>query len=186
MSTTPSDRLRALLEPLAEQAGLELEEVTLTAAGSRRQLLVVIDSEEGVSLDAVAAASREISEKLDESDAMGGSAYVLEVTSPGLDRPLTAPRHFRRNESRLVKLRLTEGEELTARIIAVDDDGLDLEVPGVKGRKPKPRRVAFAEIATARVEIEFNRKNKNDDDDDEADVHGTDGADGDESTEEEA
>ncbi|MFC4030571.1 ribosome maturation factor RimP [Streptomyces polygonati] len=158
MSTTQSERLRALLQPLAEKAGLELEEVTVTAAGKRRQLMVVVDAEDGVQLDAVAELSREVSQALDASDAMGETEYVLEVTSPGTDRPLTEPRHFRRNAGRLVKLQLKERGELIARIMTVDDTGLGLEVPGVKGRKPKPARADFAEIARARVEVEFNRK----------------------------
>jgi ribosome maturation factor RimP len=158
MSTTQSERLRALLEPLVVKAGLELEEIELTAAGKRRQLMVVVDAEDGVRLDGMAELSRDLSQALDASDAMGETEYVLEVTSPGTDRPLTEPRHFRRNTGRLVKLQLKERGELIARIIAVDGTGLDLEVPGVKGRKPKPARADFAEIARARVEIEFNRK----------------------------
>ncbi|MCM2421980.1 MULTISPECIES: ribosome maturation factor RimP [unclassified Streptomyces] len=163
MSTTQSERLRGLLEPLVAKTGLDLEEITVTAAGSRRQLMVVVDSDDGVQLDAVAQLSRDIAQVLDDTDAMGQGEYVLEVSSPGTDRPLTTPRHFRRNEGRLVKLTLNNHEELTARIMALDEAGLDLEVPGIKGRKPKPRRVEFAEIAKARVEIEFNRKNKDDD-----------------------
>lgn len=158
MSTTQSERLRALLEPLVGEAGLDLEDVTLTASGRRRQLLVVVDAEDGVQLDTVAALSRSVSQALDDSDVMGEAEYVLEVTSPGTDRPLTEPRHFRRNTGRLVKLALKERGELIARIMAVDETGLDLEVPGVKGRKPKPARADFAEIAKARVEVEFNRK----------------------------
>ncbi|MCL2552414.1 MAG: ribosome maturation factor RimP [Actinomycetia bacterium] len=158
MSTTQSERLRALLEPLVEKAGLELEEITVSAAGRRRQLLVVIDSDEGVDLDAMAEVSRQVSTALDASDVMGEQEYLLEVSSPGTDRPLTEPRHFRRNAGRLVKLQLKERGELIARIMTVDDTGLDLEVPGVKGRKPKPDRVEFADIARARVEVEFSRK----------------------------
>ncbi|CAG7609981.1 ribosome maturation factor RimP [Actinacidiphila bryophytorum] len=158
MSTTQSERLRALLEPLVGEAGLDLEDVTLTASGRRRQLLVVVDAEDGVELDTVAAVSRTVSQALDDSDVMGEAEYVLEVTSPGTDRPLTEPRHFRRNTGRLVKLALRERGELIARIMAVDETGLDLEVPGVKGRKPKPARADFAEIAKARVEVEFSRK----------------------------
>ncbi len=186
MSTTQSDRLRELLEPLATAAGLDLEEITVTPAGKRRVLSVVVDSDEGVQLDAVAALSRRVSEALDASDAMGGAAYVLEVTSPGTDRPLTEPRHFVRNTGRLIKAQLVAGGELTARVTEVDEDGLDLEVPGVKGRKPTTRRLAFAEIAKARVEVEFNRKSdgaddENENEDDEADLPS---AEIDESTEE--
>jgi ribosome maturation factor RimP len=158
MSTTQSERLRGLLEPLVAARNLDLEEIEVTPAGNRRVLRIVVDSDEGVQLDACAGLSHAVSEKLDEADAMGRAPYVLEVTSPGADRPLTAPRHYRRATGRLIKARLAEGSELVARITAVDDEGLDLEVPGVKGRRPTTRRLAFGEIARARVEIEFNRK----------------------------
>lgn len=163
MSTTQSERLRGLLEPLVSAKELDLEEIEVSRAGRRRVLRIIVDSDEGVELDACAELSRAISEKLDETDAMGEDEYVLEVSSPGADRPLTEHRHYVRATGRLVKLQLTtEGAagELVARIIVVDDDGLDVEVPGVKGRRPTSRRVAFDEIAKARVEIEFNRKDK--------------------------
>ena len=158
MSTTQSERLRGLMEPLAGKRGLDLEEITVTPAGNRRVLRVVVDSDEGVQLDTCAELSREVSTALDESDVMGGAPYVLEVTSPGADRPLTEPRHFRRAVGRLVKFDLHEGGEVVARILSVDDTGADVEVPGVKGRRPTARRLEFDEIAKARVEIEFNRK----------------------------
>ena len=164
MSTTQSERLREMLEPLVGSRDLDLEEITVTPAGRRRVLRVVVDSDAGVQLDTCAALSREISGELDASGAMGEGEYVLEVTSPGVDRPLTRHRHYVRATGRLVKFRLTPeaaaaagGAELTARIVEVDDDGLDVEVPGVKGRRPTARRLAFGDIATARVEIEFNR-----------------------------
>lgn len=158
MSTTQIERLRALLEPLVGEAGLDLEDVTLTASGRRRQLQVVVDADSGALLDDLADLSRSLSKALDDSDVMGETEYVLEVSSPGTDRPLTEPRHFRRNSGRLVKLSLRERGELIARIMAVDETGLDLEVPGVKGRRPKPARADFAEIAKARVEVEFSHR----------------------------
>ncbi|MET7370521.1 ribosome maturation factor RimP [Streptomyces sp. NPDC005566] len=160
MSTTQSERLRALIDPLVSAEDLDLEEIEVSRAGRRRVLRVIVDSEDGVELDACAELSRAISEKLDETDAMGEGEYVLEVSSPGADRPLTEHRHYVRAIGRLAKLSLNDGDELVARILAVDDEGLDLEVPGVKGRKPTSRRIAFDEIAKARVEIEFNRKDK--------------------------
>ncbi|MFF3547408.1 ribosome maturation factor RimP [Streptomyces platensis] len=158
MSTTQSERLRGLLEPLIAARDLDLEEIEVTPAGKRRVLRIVVDSDEGVQLDECAALSREASQVLDDSDVMGGAPYTLEVTSPGADRPLTELRHYRRAVGRLIKAQLHEGGELVARITAVDDSGLDLEVPGVKGRKPTARRVSFDEIAKARVELEFNPK----------------------------
>ncbi|MGW7438081.1 ribosome maturation factor RimP [Streptomyces sp. NPDC054849] len=160
MSTTQSDRLRVLLEPLVAAKGLDLEEIEMSRAGKRRMLRIIVDSDEGVELDACAELSREVSDKLDETDVMGEDEYVLEVSSPGADRPLTEHRHYVRATGRLVKFQLAEGGELIARILDADDEGLDLEVPGVKGRKATARRIAFTDIAKARVEIEFNRKDK--------------------------
>ncbi|MEU7283284.1 ribosome maturation factor RimP [Streptomyces sp. NPDC045431] len=160
MSTTQSERLRGLLEPLVSAQGLDLEEIEVSRAGRRRMLRIVVDSDEGVELDACAELSRSISDKLDETDAMGDEEYVLEVSSPGADRPLTEHRHYVRATGRLARIQLQEGGDLVARILSVDDEGLDLEVPGVKGRKPTARRVEFPDIAKARVEIEFNRKDK--------------------------
>ncbi|MEV2252523.1 ribosome maturation factor RimP [Streptomyces sp. NPDC050147] len=161
MSTTQSERLRELLEPLVSSKELDLEEIEVASVGRKRVLRVVIDSDDGVDLDQIAEISREISEKLDESDAMGEGEYTLEVGSPGAERPLTEHRHYLRAVGRLAKFQLTEGgDELIARILEVDDEGVDLEVPGVKGRKPTARRLTFDEIAKARVEVEFNRKDK--------------------------
>ncbi|MFD9479739.1 ribosome maturation factor RimP [Streptomyces nojiriensis] len=160
MSTTQSDRLRGLLEPLVAAKGLDLEEIEMSRAGKRRMLRIIVDSDEGVELDACAELSREVSDKLDETDVMGEDEYVLEVSSPGADRPLTEHRHYVRAIGRLVKFQLAEGGELVARILEADDEGLDLKVPGVKGRKATARRIAFTDIAKARVEIEFNRKDK--------------------------
>ncbi|WP_393061230.1 ribosome maturation factor RimP [Streptomyces sp. LN549] len=160
MSTTQSEKLRGLVEPLVSAEQLDLEEIEVSRAGRRRVLRIIVDSEEGVELDACADLSRAISAKLDETDAMGEEEYVLEVSSPGADRPLTEHRHYVRATGRLARLTLNEGGELVARILAVDEEGLDLEVPGVKGRKPTSRRIAFDEIAKARVELEFNRKDK--------------------------
>ncbi|MFG2568635.1 ribosome maturation factor RimP [Streptomyces sp. NPDC048567] len=160
MSTTQSERLRGLVEPLVSAEQLELEEIEVSRAGRRRVLRIVVDSDEGVELDTCAELSRAISVKLDETDVMGEDEYVLEVSSPGADRPLSEHRHYVRATGRLARLNLSDGGELVARILAVDEDGLDLEVPGVKGRKPTARRIAFDEIAKARVELEFNRKDK--------------------------
>ncbi|MEU6125390.1 ribosome maturation factor RimP [Streptomyces sp. NPDC047123] len=160
MSTTQSERLRQLLEPLVSSQDLDLEEIEVASVGRKRVLRVVIDSEDGVDLDAIAEVSRLLSAKLDETDAMGDGEYDLEVGSPGAERALTERRHYDRAVDRLVKFQLTEGGDVTARILAVDDEGLDLEVPGVKGRKPTSRRLAFDEIDKARVQVEFNRKDK--------------------------
>ncbi|MEU6578322.1 ribosome maturation factor RimP [Streptomyces sp. NPDC046805] len=158
MSTTQNERLRELLEPLVTSQGLDLEEIAVDSVGRKRVLRVVVDSDTGADLDQIADVSRALSAKLDETDAMGEDAYDLEVGTPGAERSLTEHRHFVRATDRLVKFQLSEGGELIARITAVDEGGLDLEVPGVKGRKPTTRRLTFPDIAKARVQVEFSRK----------------------------
>jgi len=158
MSTTQSERLRELLEPLVSSQGLDLEEIEVESVGRKRVLRVVVDSDEGADLDAIADVSRALSAKLDESDAMGAGEYTLEVGTPGAERALTEHRHYERATGRLVKFQLAEGGELVARILTVDDEGLDLEVQGVKGRKATARRLSFDEVAKARVQVEFSRK----------------------------
>ncbi|MEI5101270.1 ribosome maturation factor RimP [Streptomyces sp. PmtG] len=162
MSTTQSERLRELLEPLVSSQDLDLEEIEVASVGRKRVLRVVVDSEDGVDLDAIADVSRALSAKLDETDVMGEGEYDLEVGSPGAERPLKERRHYERAVGRLAKFQLTDGDELVARILTVDDEGVDLEVPGVKGRKPTARRLAFDAIDKARVQVEFNRKDKKD------------------------
>ncbi|MFD5574037.1 ribosome maturation factor RimP [Streptomyces cadmiisoli] len=162
MSTTQSERLRELLEPLVTSQGLDLEEIAVDSVGRKRVLRVVVDSDTGADLDAIADVSRALSAKLDETDAMGEGEYTLEVGTPGAERLLTQHRHYLRATGRLVDFRLAEGAELVARILTVDDEGVDVEVPGVKGRKPTGRRLAFADIAKARVQVEFSRKDKKD------------------------
>ncbi|BCM69849.1 MULTISPECIES: ribosome maturation factor RimP [Streptomyces] len=162
MSTTQSERLRELLEPLVTSQGLDLEEIAVDSVGRKRVLRVVVDSDTGADLDAIADVSRALSAKLDETNAMGEGAYDLEVGTPGAERLLTEHRHFVRATDRLVKFQLTEGGELVARILEVDQEGIDVEVPGVKGRKATTRRLGFPEIAKARVQVEFSRKDSKD------------------------
>lgn len=146
------DRVIAeLSDPLAE-LGLDIEAVELTPAGKRRVLRVACDKDGGVTLDDIAEATRVVSEVLDESDALGEQPYTLEVTSRGVDRPLTLPRHWRRNADRLAKVSLIEGGEVTGRIQESDDEGVELDVDGTRSR------VVYADIAKALVQIEFNRK----------------------------
>ncbi|MFE9095572.1 ribosome maturation factor RimP [Streptomyces sp. NPDC007264] len=162
MSTTQSERLRELLEPLVSSQGLDLEEIAVDSVGRKRVLRVVVDSDAGADLDQIADVSRALSARLDETDAMGQGAYDLEVGTPGAERLLKEHRHYVRAAGRLARFQLAEGGELVARILRVDDDGVDLEVPGVKGRKATTRRLAFPDIARARVQVEFNRKDNRD------------------------
>ena len=143
-----ADALRDRLSAL----GLDLEAVELTPAGKRRVLRVAVDQDGGVSLDDIADATRAVSGVLDDTDLMGETAYTLEVTSRGVDRPLTEPRHWRRNRDRLVKVSLLDGTQLTGRVTESDDTGVTLDVAG------SPRRLGYDEVGKALVQIEFNRK----------------------------
>jgi ribosome maturation factor RimP len=143
-----ADALRDQLSAL----GLDLEAVELTPAGKRRMLRVAVDQDGGVSLDDIADATRAVSGVLDDTDLMGETAYTLEVTSRGVDRPLTEPRHWRRNRDRLVKVSLLDGTQLTGRVTDSDDAGVTLDVAG------SPRRLAYDEVGKALVQVEFNRK----------------------------
>jgi ribosome maturation factor RimP len=178
MSTTMNDRLHVLLEPIAVGAGVDLEGVALTKVGGSRVLDVVVDADGGVDLDLVADLSRAFGDILDGpggTAVLGAGEYRLEVGSPGVDRLLTLPRHWRRARTRLVKVTLTAGAELTGRVQESDEDGVLLEIPPVKGRgKATERRLAYAEIAKARVQVEFNRKGL--DDEPELDDAGLEGA----------
>ena len=169
MTSTLNDRLHALLEPLAATAGVDLETVTLSKVGGSRVLDVVVDADGGVDLDLVADLSRSFGEVLDSPEGgavLGDAEYRLEVGSPGVDRLLTLPRHWHRARTRLVKAQLGTGAEVLGRVLESDDEGVLLEIPPVKGRgKATERRLAFAEVAKARVQVEFNRKG-----DDEADL----------------
>lgn len=146
------DRLAGTLTDPLSAVGLDLEAVDLTAAGKRRLLRVAVDKDGGVTLDDIAEATREVSRVLDSCDVMGEQPYILEVTSPGTDRPLTLPRHWRRNQGRLVKVTAADGGTLTGRITTSDEDRAVLDVDGSE------REVTFADVAKAKIQIEFNRK----------------------------
>src|SRR3954453_5538496 len=146
------DRLAEELTAPIGQLGLDLEAVDLTSAGKRRVLRGAIDKDGGVTMADIADATREVSRVLDETDLMGEQAYTLEVSSPGVDRPLTRPRHWRRNTGRLVKVKLREGEPTTGRIRGPDQAGAVLEVDGTE------RRVEYAEVQKAKIQIELNKE----------------------------
>lgn len=161
-------KLREQLEPVVAALGYDLEDVTARRAGSRQLLQVVVDGDGGISLDDIAEVSQAVSAALDESDVMGEAPYDLEVTSPGVSRPLTLPRHWRRAAGRLVQVPLTAGGELTGRVVEADDAGVTLELPGKKpGTAGERRRLAFAELGRGKVQVEFNRPGAPDDGDDE-------------------
>ena len=147
------ENLTQLLTPAVNDAGFVLEEVSITPAGKRRMVAVVIDREDSnPSLDEVTQVSKSVSEILDHYSQLGTQPFTLEVTTPGIDRPLTQLRHWRKNIGRLVKITPHEGERFVARITSVSDDGVMLDL------KNKDVMLDFSNIKRAIIEIEFNRK----------------------------
>lgn len=142
--------LQDLLRPAVAREGFDLEDVEITSAGRRDVVRVVVDSDEGVSLDGVAQVSQVVSAALDDADDLLGGPYVLEVSSPGVDRPLSSPRHWRRARGRLVQTTVA-GAPLAGRIVAADDRGVVLEVAGAA------RPATWAELGRGRVQVEFRR-----------------------------
>jgi ribosome maturation factor RimP len=170
-------RLAGWIEPVVGAAGYDLEELVVTPAGRRSVVRVVVDRDEGVTLDDIAEVSRAVSEVLDQNDdGMGRTPYVLEVSSPGVDRPLTQQRHWRRNVGRLVTVAVGPAghtAQVTGRITVVDDAGVTLAVetqgkPGAKKRPPTPRQVPWSELGSGRVQVEFGRPGSGDADPGEA------------------
>jgi ribosome maturation factor RimP len=161
-----TSRLAGWIEPVVTGAGYDLEELVVTPAGRRSVVRVVVDRDRGVTLDDIADVSRAVSDALDaHDDGMGRTPYVLEVTSPGVDRPLTEPRHWRRNTGRMVTVAVGpsgSADTVTGRITAVDDAGVTLAVeaagkPGAKRKPPTERVVPWPELGAGRVQVEFGR-----------------------------
>jgi ribosome maturation factor RimP len=168
-SVSVKDQIRPAVEGPLASLGLLVEDVAVTPAGKRRLVRIWIDRvldpadgptttpTEPLSLDEVADATRAVGEALDETDAMGEQPYTLEVTSPGVDRPLTQPRHYRRNVTRLVTLTPVEGAPVTGRLVSADDEVVTIEVPAAKKAPARTEQHAYAALARAAVEVEFSR-----------------------------
>ncbi|KQY20623.1 hypothetical protein ASD16_20185 [Cellulomonas sp. Root485] len=163
---THADRVRDVVEPAVDAAGLLLEDVTVRKAGSRSVVEVVLDvtedDETGLDLDRVAEATRAVSDALDAADIIVGE-YTLDVMSPGVDRPLTERRHFTHAVGHLVTVTLLDGGSLTGRLTEVDrsDDAIVVVpvTPGLKGRKPvvgEPVRVSLSDVRHAHVEVDLS------------------------------
>lgn len=150
-----TDRLTAVIEPVTGRAGFDLERISVSRVGRRHSVQVVIDGDSGVGLDAIAEVSRAVSSALDAAEASGTAVvpgeYVLEVSSPGVDRPLTEPRHWRRNLGRLVTVPGPDGRSLTGRVLEATAEEVVLELAG------GPCRLPYRQLGTGRVQVELRR-----------------------------
>ena len=146
---TREQQVAQLVAPIVEATGADLEGVGVRRAGRRSVVVVTVDADGGVSLDDVTALSQQISAAMDDADVMGQTSYTLEVTSPGVHRPLSLPRHWRRAASRLVKVTLLDGQQVLGRVVSSDDTAAVLDVDG------EQRRVEYPQVVKAVVQVEF-------------------------------
>lgn len=155
-------RLHAIIEPVAAAAGYDLEDLAVQRMGRRFVLRVTIDRDGGVALDAVADLARQISVAIDAAEESAGEfiagEYQLEVSSPGVDRPLVEPRHWRRNVGRLVKVKIG-AHTIRGRVVAADDAGVTFDIAGTR------TTTEYSDLGTGRVEIEFSRLDEIDEED---------------------
>ena len=145
---TSNHRVAELVAPLVEKRGIDLEEVVIKPAGRRSIVQIFIDRDGGVDLDLVAEVSREISDLLDSTDVLGNNPYTLDVGSMGVDRPLTLPRHFKRNIGRLVEVELSNDSSFVDRILEADEGTITFS---------EGKAVKLDEIKQALVQVEFSR-----------------------------
>ncbi|HWD04793.1 MAG TPA: ribosome maturation factor RimP [Amycolatopsis sp.] len=146
-----ASRLQPIVAEAVSAAGFDLDSLEVQQAGRRQLVKVVVDSDDGVGLDEVAEISRKVSAVLDDNEHVLASAYTLEVTSPGLDRPLTNPRHWRRAKFRLVRITPAEGPEYVARVGHAGEERVRVLVDG------RLKDVSYRAVAKAVVEIEFKQ-----------------------------
>ena len=150
------DQISELVTPAVSDLGFYLEDVHVATPGNHRIVTCIVDGDVSLNLDQVTSVSRVVSELLDEAAFMGETPFTLEVTSPGVDRPLTQPRHFKKNADRLLKIIKLDGSEVTGRILSNSDHDVTLAV-SVK-KETAEQTIALVDIKRAVVEIEFNRK----------------------------
>ena len=150
------DQISELVTPAVSDQGFYLEDVHVATPGNHRIVTCIVDGDASLNLDQVTSVSRVISELLDEAAFMGETPFTLEVTSPGVDRPLTQPRHFAKNVDRLLKIIKLDGTEVTGRILS--NTNLDVTLTVTVKKETLEQTVPLADIKRAVVEIEFNRK----------------------------
>ena len=142
--------ISAAVTPALSALGFYLEDVTITSAGRRSMLTVIVDGDTHLSLDQVTSATKAIGEIVESLQSLGDTPFTLEVTSPGLDRPLTKPRHWHKNIDRLVKVVLSDGKEVKGRIKAVSEESATVD----------DSEINFADIKRASLEVEFKQVGK--------------------------
>lgn len=143
-----------LLDDEFARAGYEIEDVVIDQRSQPPRITVIADGDTALDLDTVAELSRAAADLLDAERDIDG-AYVLEVSSPGVDRPLTSEKHFRRARGRKVELTLADGSQLTGRVGEIGDGTVAVVVRS--GRDWAVRPIALGEVTKAVVQVEFSK-----------------------------
>ena len=144
------EQVLAVITPAIESLGFYVEDITITSAGKRSMLTVIVDGDTHLSLDQVTVATKAISEIVENLPTLGNNPFTLEVTSPGLDRPLTKPRHWRKNQDRLIKIILDDGKEINGRIKDSTETSVTVD----------DQTINFVDIKRATLEVEFKKESK--------------------------
>ncbi|MEY3723628.1 MAG: hypothetical protein RL649_478 [Actinomycetota bacterium] len=144
------EEISAVITPALTSLGFYLEDLNITSAGKRSLLTVIVDADRHLSLDEVTVATKAISEIVENIPALGSTPFTLEVTSPGIDRPLTKPRHWRKNINRLVKVVLLDGSQITGRIKQAGESAATIDESVIN----------YLDIKRANLEIEFKQVGK--------------------------
>jgi ribosome maturation factor RimP len=144
------EQVAAAITPAIESLGFYVEDIAITSAGKRSMLTVIVDGDTHLSLDQVTVATKAISEIVENLPTLGNNPFTLEVTSPGLDRPLTKPRHWQKNKDRLIKIILNDGREILGRIKDSTQSAVTVD----------EQVINFADMKRATLEIEFRQVNK--------------------------
>lgn len=142
-----------LLDAEFMRAGYEIEDVVVDTDATLPRITVVADGDTPLNLDTAAALARSASALLDELDF--DNRYILEVSSPGVQRPLTSEKHFRRARGRKVELLLADNSTVTGRVASVDAGTLTLVVRA--GRDWVLSRLPVSDVAEAVVQVEFSQ-----------------------------
>jgi ribosome maturation factor RimP len=144
------EQVLAVITPAIESLGFYIEDINISSAGKRSMLTVIVDGDTHLSLDQVTVATKAISEIVENLPTLGNNPFTLEVTSPGLDRPLTKPRHWRKNQDRLIKIILNDGKEIMGRIKDSTESSVTVD----------DQTINFADIKRATLEVEFKKESK--------------------------
>ena len=144
------EEIAAAITPAIESLGFYLEDLNITSAGRRSMLTVIVDGDTHLTLDQVTSVTKAIGEIVENIQSLGQTPFTLEVTSPGIDRPLTKPRHWKKNIDRLVKVVLQDTSEVKGRIKDSNKETATID----------DKLIKFTDIKRATLEVEFKQAGK--------------------------